>query len=863
MKSRALTFIVYGVFIIFSGIIHSQVLSSDSLALVALYDSTDGSNWSHPWDLNSPVSTWGGVTTSNGRVIKLRQVDNTLDGTIPPAIGNLSELIELELRSTNPYLSYANKLTGSIPPELGNLSKLSILKLEKNQLSGSIPPELGNLTGLVILELQFNKLNDTLPPELGNLHNLWKLNIWGNQLTGDIPEEFSNLTALTFFHAIDNQLTGNLDPFMGMIQLKELLLNKNSFNGPIPSVIRNLYRLETLWLSENNLTGQLPGTLGSIATLKRMDLSINNFSDTLHSEIGNLTNITEFDVSSNQIVGTVPESFLNMTRLEILDLSNNKFDQLPEFNSITTLATLLIDNNYFSFDDILPNLGAASSVFQFSPQKDVTADTSFVWGKGGNIILKAPEFDGLATSYQWYKNDVSLLEVYLEDGIWKSRGGSDTLNIRNMQISDYARYRVVANNSTIGPLHLSSGDIQLYLTSNVAPAWGDNPDFTALENDTTKITLQAYDIYGDLLTYSVMSDTSVIDAFISDSVLHVSPYSSYRGTATIFTSVTDGEFTLLDTIIATFNSPPVLTEIPDIEVDEDTEYELIVNVTDSDQLTTQISSAGFGVNIVASDSGWILRPEPDWNGNKNIAISVSDSLTTVRDTFLLTVIPVADMPGPFTLYQPAADSILTLKTDHIVDTIKFTWSPSQNVDATPLIYNVWWQSTVDNSYLWVGSFTDTVGHLILDSSWVNDMIDAGITEITGVWNVRAIVSPYYIDAKDNGRIFTLRIPETLFADNTHDQLPKSFILNQNYPNPFNPITMISYQLPDDSDVKITIYNIMGREVATLINERQKAGYRSIRWNGTDHSGRKVSGGIYIYHIHAGNFNKAMKMVLLK
>lgn len=92
---------------------------------------------------------------------------------------------------------------------------------------------------------------------------------------------------------------------------------------------------------------------------------------------------------------------------------------------------------------------------------------------------------------------------------------------------------------------------------------------------------------------------------------------------------------------------------------------------------------------------------------------------------------------------------------------------------------------------------------------------------------------------------------------------KAFMLRQNYPNPFNPITSIQYGLTEASNVRVSIYNILGQEVATLVNEYQEAGNRSVRWNGTDHYGSKVSSGIYLYRIQAGNFTKTMKMVLLK
>jgi len=100
-------------------------------------------------------------------------------------------------------------------------------------------------------------------------------------------------------------------------------------------------------------------------------------------------------------------------------------------------------------------------------------------------------------------------------------------------------------------------------------------------------------------------------------------------------------------------------------------------------------------------------------------------------------------------------------------------------------------------------------------------------------------------------------------DNKSETLPQGFALEQNFPNPFNPFTTLRYDLPEDALVNITIYDMMGRVVKTLINDQQTAGYRSIKWNATNNAGSPVSAGIYLYIIQAGDFRQTKKMVLLK
>jgi flagellar hook assembly protein FlgD len=85
-----------------------------------------------------------------------------------------------------------------------------------------------------------------------------------------------------------------------------------------------------------------------------------------------------------------------------------------------------------------------------------------------------------------------------------------------------------------------------------------------------------------------------------------------------------------------------------------------------------------------------------------------------------------------------------------------------------------------------------------------------------------------------------------------------FKLSQNYPNPFNPTTAIGYQLSAVSDVDLSIYNLLGQKVATLVNECQQAGHHQVEW---DASG--FASGVYYYRIEAGEFVAVRKMVLLR
>jgi hypothetical protein len=122
---------------------------------------------------------------------------------------------------------------------------------------------------------------------------------------------------------------------------------------------------------------------------------------------------------------------------------------------------------------------------------------------------------------------------------------------------------------------------------------------------------------------------------------------------------------------------------------------------------------------------------------------------------------------------------------------------------------------------------------------------------------------YYVAGGSNSEYSDVLSVTLEWLDVDGDQLPTVYALHQNYPNPFNPVTNLSYDLPEDAMVNITVFDMMGRVVRTLVNGQQSAGYKSLQWNGTNNSGQPISAGLYIYTIQAGEFSQTKKMIFLK
>jgi photosystem II stability/assembly factor-like uncharacterized protein len=157
--------------------------------------------------------------------------------------------------------------------------------------------------------------------------------------------------------------------------------------------------------------------------------------------------------------------------------------------------------------------------------------------------------------------------------------------------------------------------------------------------------------------------------------------------------------------------------------------------------------------------------------------------------------------------------------------------------------------SVDGGNTWEGI------HLGGADFWSVKFIDHSIGWILGEGNVLKTT-----DGGNSWNDVTSAIIVTEINENkkASRQIPIQFKLYQNYPNPFNPVTMINYQLPMINDVELSIYNLLGQKVATLVDERQQAGYHQIEW---DASG--FASGIYYYRIQAGEFYNVKKMLLLR
>jgi Leucine-rich repeat (LRR) protein len=402
----------------------------DSLALVALYNSTAGKNWYNNTNwLKGPVETWYGITVNNLRVTQINLEDNKLTDSLPNSICNLTALTYFDASNNRitgsipanignliklTYLNfYFNKLTGSIPNSIGNLINLETLNFFSNKLSGIIPPSIGNLTRLISLELNSNSLEGSIPASIGNLINLGNFSAFGNNLSGEIPTSITHLKNLSTLDLTSNKLTGQIPDSIGnLTNLYYFSLAGNKLKGKIPASIGNLERLYELHLSYNHLSGSIPESICNLYDLFYVELQYNELSGKIPENLGNLFNLDNIKLNNNELTGHVPASFRNFERLGFFDLSYNDLtgefifplrNKIPytiylSHNHFTENKnvmfnwyfdflgyTLAIDNNDYTFDGI-EFLSTRSIQWYYAPQEHLIAhqnnDTLSVYAGG-------------------------------------------------------------------------------------------------------------------------------------------------------------------------------------------------------------------------------------------------------------------------------------------------------------------------------------------------------------------------------------------------------------------------------------------------------------------------------------------------
>jgi hypothetical protein len=222
-------------------------------------------------------------------------------------------------------------------------------------------------------------------------------------------------------------------------------------------------------------------------------------------------------------------------------------------------------------------------------------------------------------------------------------------------------------------------------------------------------------------------------------------------------------------------------------------------------------------------------------------------------------------PEEFTLLSPADNDTIVITADNLTSNQLFAWSAAVDPNGSVVEYEAC--LSISMPFVQVCGESGTSTALFVPLSYVAAIIDSLHTFGGGVvytfdWQVYASDGYDEVAASNGPRTITF---DAGYVLGVYEELgvPETFALHQNHPNPFNPITNIRFDIPEESHVKLDIYNIAGQRVTTLVNGTMRPGFHSIRWNGTNDNGKQLASGMYIYRISGGKFTAVKKLVLMK
>ena len=220
-------------------------------------------------------------------------------------------------------------------------------------------------------------------------------------------------------------------------------------------------------------------------------------------------------------------------------------------------------------------------------------------------------------------------------------------------------------------------------------------------------------------------------------------------------------------------------------------------------------------------------------------------------------------PGAFSLTTPPDGHVSIIRPENIGGSQLFAWSLSADPNGQPVSYNISWTAMVNGTTVSIDQ--DTSGRVVMVplNDIYNVLQENGVEDTLGFhWNVVSTDGQLSTEASNGPRYVVFDIGYML--SNVEELgIPDVFALHQNYPNPFNPVTTIRYDVPEQSNVRVDIYNVLGQKVAELVNKNHQPGFYTVNWDGTNMVGNALGSGMYFYRIDAENFTAVKKLLLVK
>lgn len=333
-------------------------------------------------------------------------------------------------------------------------------------------------------------------------------------------------------------------------------------------------------------------------------------------------------------------------------------------------------------------------------------------------------------------------------------------------------------------------------------------------------------------------------------IFRVTAYTNNR----VFASLADSGYSVNNLMITSVPAPAI-TSIKDVPNDQGHEVYLSWKVN-----TPAVTSGISNFDVWRKDSVWVYI--------KEITATSDSSYTTIVPTIFDSTIANGMHFSTFKVSShssdPAIFAMSSPDSGYSLDNLRPQAPDSLQalISQSSIVLN--WSKPVDKDFKYFEIYRDSVANVNL--SQLKPIAFATINTYSDTKVVLGKSYYYWVAAVDfsgNQSIISAPINITITDVAQEKLIPKNYALFQNYPNPFNPTTIISYDLPKSSAVKLVVFDILGREVATLVNDFQSAGSHKAEWNGKNGNGIDLTSGIYFYSLQAGSFKSVKKMIYLK
>ncbi len=810
---------------------------ADSLALIALYQSTAGATWrdNSGW-LAEPVADWFGVSSdSTGRVVSVALSDNGLFGQLPSGLDQLSALKNLDLSD--------NTLLGSIPSDLFLLNNLEVLDLSFNSLTGGMPEDVTGLASLTHLILWGNNLSGPLPSSLGDLSGLKELWLFANQFAGEIPASLGMLTQLELLYLDQNLFSGEIPvALVGATNLSELFLDINSLTGSIPAELATLPNLVVLALGSNFLEGEIPEALSSLDKLRVLDLANNRLTGSIPEALSILPNLTSLYLDRNELTGGIPVGIGLMFNLSRLRLADNQLTGplfSPQNFSLFNLVELDVSDN--ALDGSLPQFLGAMNALQY-------LDVS-----NNNFSGDLPAFQLTFQLREAFFNDNQIGGI-ISENTFSNLELLQELDLSNNQISGNLP-RTIGNLQILRRLILRENDLSgeipdiidrlPFLTvidlwdnefSGPLPAeFGQLPSLQIADLGSNAFSGEIPESLGELGSLIfLLLDENQFEGAVPASFQNLSNLSGLTLRNNLLEELPDlSSLAALDTIDVSENR----FTFEDLESNvgaaggaiDYSPQALIQTITDrmENQMRYMVNVGGS-----ANQYGWYRSGLPiDGENASTLVLDASSDMDTLYSQITSSIVPDLVLESTPVRTDAVLDRIVVGPDSTFLvrgDSMQYYYEGFDQFDNRRFFSATWEAAggTISNDGWYVAG--ESTGEFPITVKNIDDSI-TGSTNVTIVGSIA-----------------------------TEAEIPSAHqvVLHGSYPNPFTDVVQVMVELPAIvSPWHFVVYDILGREITRASIKGASAGEHIIRFETSS-----WASGVYFYRVEGGGFESTGKVV---